>query len=180
MTNQELKKIEERCKKAFIGYNGPFASSIDEVDEFFTDSLKIIPALLADLEDKNNELMALYSKRESPLEKFNEFIEDEKDPVERLRFYLSLALTGQDWLDVESFFNDIIKERKDLEDKNRWIPVEERLPEKEGIYLVFEPWVYGVNALWFVLSMNGLPTPNTKKEWETVSHWKSLPKGPEE
>ena len=62
----------------------------------------------------------------------------------------------------------------------RWIPVEERLPEKEGIYLVFEPWVYGVNALWFVLGMDGLPNSTTKKAWETVSHWKSLPKGPEE
>ncbi len=62
----------------------------------------------------------------------------------------------------------------------RWIPVEERMPEKEGIYLVFEPWVYGVNALWFVLGMDGLPNSTTKKAWETVSHWKSLPKGPEE
>ena len=70
---------------------------------------------------------------------------------------------------------------KELESQiPRWIPVEERLPEKEGIYLVFEPWVYGVNALWFVLGMDGLPNSTTKKAWETVSHWKSLPKGPEE
>lgn len=82
-----------------------------------TQAIRNLRSRLADLEAKNNELMALYSKRESPLEKFNEFIEDEKDPVERLRFYLSLALTGQDWLDVESFFNDIIKERKDHEAK---------------------------------------------------------------
>ena len=70
---------------------------------------------------------------------------------------------------------------KELESQiPRWIPVEERMPEKEGIYLVFEPWVYGVNALWFVLGMDGLPNSTTKKAWETVSHWKSLPKGPEE
>ena len=70
---------------------------------------------------------------------------------------------------------------KELESQlPRWIPVEERLPEKEGIYLVYEPWEYGVNALWFVLGMDGLPNSTTKKAWETVSHWKSLPKGPEE
>ncbi len=70
---------------------------------------------------------------------------------------------------------------KELESRlPRWIPKKERLPEKEGIYLVYEPWVYGVNALWFVLGMDGLPNSTTKKEWETVSHWHPLPKGPEE
>lgn len=62
----------------------------------------------------------------------------------------------------------------------RWIPKKERLPEKEGIYLVYEPWDYGVNALWFVLGMDGLPNSTTKKAWENVSHWHPLPKGPEE
>ena len=70
---------------------------------------------------------------------------------------------------------------KELESRlPRWISKKERLPEKEGIYLVYEPWLYGVNALWFVLGMDGLPNSTTKKAWETVSHWKSLPKGPEE
>ena len=70
---------------------------------------------------------------------------------------------------------------KELESQlPRWISKKERLPEKEGIYLVYEPWLYGVNALWFVLGMDGLPNSTTKKAWETVSHWKSLPKGPEE
>ena len=70
---------------------------------------------------------------------------------------------------------------KELESRlPRWISKKERLPEKEGIYLVYEPWVYGVNALWFVLGMDGLPNSTTKKEWETVTHWHPLPKGPEE
>lgn len=33
--------------------------------------------------------------------------EDDLDPIERLRFFLSLALHGQDWIDVEPFLNDI-------------------------------------------------------------------------
>ena len=40
----------------------------------------------------------------------------EEDPIERLRFFLSLALNSQDWLDVESFIEDIIvNERKEKE-----------------------------------------------------------------
>lgn len=32
---------------------------------------------------------------------------DEQDPIERLRFFCSLAMNGQDWLDVEPFFDAI-------------------------------------------------------------------------
>ena len=70
---------------------------------------------------------------------------------------------------------------KELESQiTRWIPVEERWPEKDGIYLVFDPTIYEIDVLWFVLEMSGLPTSKTKEEWETVSHWQPLPKGPEE
>ena len=70
---------------------------------------------------------------------------------------------------------------KELESQiPRWIPVEERWPEKDGIYLVFDPTIYEIDVLWFVLEMSGLPTSKTKEEWETVSHWQPLPKGPEE
>ena len=31
----------------------------------------------------------------------------ESDPLERLRFFCSLAITGQDWIDIEQFFNDL-------------------------------------------------------------------------
>jgi hypothetical protein len=36
---------------------------------------------------------------------------DDPDPLERLRFFCSLAMTGQDWLDVEEFFDAVIAER---------------------------------------------------------------------
>lgn len=37
---------------------------------------------------------------------------DENNPIERLRFYCSLAMTGRDWLDVEQFF-DALKASQD-------------------------------------------------------------------
>lgn len=39
------------------------------------------------------------------LDQFNEFAgEDKESPLERLRFFCSIAMQGQDWLDVEQFF----------------------------------------------------------------------------
>lgn len=46
----------------------------------------------------------------SALDQFKEFEgDDEECPLERLRFLCSLALSGQDWIDVEPFFDDIQK-----------------------------------------------------------------------
>ena len=42
---------------------------------------------------------------------------DEPNPVERLRFFLSCALTGQDWLDVEPFIDAITHPAKTLTDR---------------------------------------------------------------
>lgn len=38
--------------------------------------------------------------------------DEEPDPIERLRFYCSLAMSGQDWLDAEPFFDAVIADRK--------------------------------------------------------------------
>jgi hypothetical protein len=53
------------------------------------------------------------------LERYNAAMEGEieADPIERLRFFCSIALTGRDWFDVEKFFDDIEAERKDLQMK---------------------------------------------------------------
>ena len=37
---------------------------------------------------------------------------EEPDPIERLRFFCSLAMTGKNWIDVEEFFDDLVAERK--------------------------------------------------------------------
>lgn len=43
------------------------------------------------------------------LERFNEAEGGlEPDPVERLRFFCSLAMNNKDWLDLESFIDDVI------------------------------------------------------------------------
>jgi hypothetical protein len=46
-------------------------------------------------------------KDERALDRYNEHMSDaeELDPVERLRFFCSLAMNGRDWLDVEQFFD---------------------------------------------------------------------------
>jgi hypothetical protein len=42
---------------------------------------------------------------------------EDKDPIERLRFYCSLAMTGQDWLDAEPFFDAIKSAPRELSDE---------------------------------------------------------------
>lgn len=47
--------------------------------------------------------------------RYNEAVEDgweEHDPIERLRYFLSLALKPQDWLDVEKFLDDLNTTKK--------------------------------------------------------------------
>jgi hypothetical protein len=39
--------------------------------------------------------------------RFDELVGTLSDPVERLRFFCSLAMSGQDWLDVEPLFDAI-------------------------------------------------------------------------
>jgi hypothetical protein len=46
------------------------------------------------------------------------------DPVERLRFFCSLAMTGQDWIDVEPFFDAL---------KTQGAPVAYRITSPDGI-----------------------------------------------
>ena len=41
-------------------------------------------------------------------------------PLERLRFFCSLAMSGQDWLDVEPFFAALEADSKDAE-RYRWL-----------------------------------------------------------
>jgi hypothetical protein len=51
------------------------------------------------------------------LEHYNSIMEecDEHDPIERLRFFLSIALTGQDWLDVEQFIDSVSEQFSERE-----------------------------------------------------------------
>lgn len=59
----------------------------------------------------------------STLTRFNRYMKDkpETDPVERLRFFLSLALSNQDWIDVEQFIDGVTAERDELNDRPKGI-----------------------------------------------------------
>jgi len=49
--------------------------------------------------------------KKSTIEKFKDLYGDlEESPLERLRFFCSLALNSEDWLDCEKFFDDLEQE----------------------------------------------------------------------
>lgn len=65
---------------------------------------------LADKLLRENELLWAYNNDAAAvsaptLARCNAHIGDEKSPLERLRFFLSLALKRQDWIDVEPFLD---------------------------------------------------------------------------
>lgn len=54
-------------------------------------------------------------KRGNAKRRYDEIMKDDTekpDPIEDLRFYCSIAMSGQDWLDVEPFFDVLIADRK--------------------------------------------------------------------
>lgn len=63
--------------------------------------------------------------------------EEEVDPVERLRFFCSLAMEGQDWIDVEPFFDDVVKQIKSLQAENE--KLKQSLEQTEDINDAIEP-----------------------------------------
>jgi hypothetical protein len=52
------------------------------------------------------------NKTQTTLERYHEITADADpgSPLERLRFFCSLAITGQDWFDIEPFFDALAKE----------------------------------------------------------------------
>lgn len=66
-----------------------------------TDELETLRQRVKELEDSTKEGAPAY-------ERFLACEGDkEPDPMERLRFFCSLAMSNRDWLDVEKFFDDI-------------------------------------------------------------------------
>ena len=60
-----------------------------------------------------NKLICDNADSQTAKQKFDEFGgSEEPDPLERLRFFCSLAMKNQDWLDVEPFFYDVLVELK--------------------------------------------------------------------
>ena len=74
----------------------------------YKDELAMVLRCSADL---RSQLAAAQEEIERPpaIDAYETYMADDKesDPVERLRFFLSLALKGKDWLDVERFIKDV-------------------------------------------------------------------------
>jgi hypothetical protein len=69
-------------------------------------NIDVMAAQIRELEAENARLTALLEPKDTALSRFTDadgFTED--DPMERLRFFCSLAMNGQDWLDVEPFID---------------------------------------------------------------------------
>lgn len=66
--------------------------------------------------------------------------------------------------------------------KHRWVPVEERLPEQSGAYLVILYTVPDVARLYYYYAPNEEFGQTRSGVWcaETVTHWMPLPEPPEE
>lgn len=93
---------------------------------------------------------------------------DVKEAIDDLLHVLDLHrhdYTQEDYI-KESFHMAI----KALE-RTRWIPVSERLPEKNGQYLVYSGWVRTLLCMYGVWGCN--------PDEVTVTHWMPLPKPPE-
>ena len=72
---------------------------------------KMNKALVVEIGELRAKISAAQEQIERPpaIDAYETYMADgkESDPVERLRFFLSLALKGKDWLDVERFIKDV-------------------------------------------------------------------------
>ena len=76
---------------------------------------------------------------------------------------------------IEDALNARISE---LEAAQRWIPVSERLPERDGFYLVLEN-VNQVAGYYHWCKVFGWNTDGGRTNIQSVTHWMPLPEPPE-
>lgn len=66
--------------------------------------------------------------------------------------------------------------------KQDWISVDERLPEKDGMYLIFSPYTDKEGGIVycnrFVTKGNPIFPPNSFESISRVTHWMPLPEAP--
>ena len=73
---------------------------------------------------------------------------------------------------------ELESENARLKDAQRWIPVSERLPERDGFYLVLEN-VNQVAGYYHWCKVFGWNTDGGRTNIQSVTHWMPLPKPPE-
>lgn len=69
----------------------------------------------------------------------------------------------------------------EIADRDRWIPVEEKLPEEESEYLVADKWGYVFEAN-YEKALSGFVYVNPSGDRladKTVTHWREMPAPPE-
>lgn len=66
--------------------------------------------------------------------------------------------------------------------KQEWISVEDRLPEKDGMYLIFSPYTNKEGGIVycnrFLTKGNTIFPPNSFESISGVTHWMPLPEAP--
>lgn len=67
------------------------------------------------------------------------------------------------------------KRIEELEAERRWIPVAERLPEEENLYLRFDGFF--VSTGWW--NNHGKWDDEDQADYDLVTHWQPLPKAPQ-
>lgn len=87
--------------------------------------------------ERNNESYA------QNLYDYNMQEDDEPCPVERLRFFCSNAMYHQDWLDSESYFEDILIKIHNLEEEIKM------LREKDKSHFKHVGYQYKENGTWY-------------------------------
>ena len=68
----------------------------------------------SNLASKYEEELAAVRQRTLAIDRFHKCGGDsEQDPIERLRLFCSIAMNGQDWLDVEQFFDALRQQQSE-------------------------------------------------------------------
>jgi hypothetical protein len=104
MSNITLRRAAEQAREALKFFDG--ASMPPEVRQPLTKTLDALDAALAEPER--------YPEKGPALTVYNEIAatDDPGSPLERLRFFCSIAMRPQDWLDVAPFFDAVAEPEK--------------------------------------------------------------------
>ena len=99
---------------------------------------------------------------ESALEKYNMLMQGINEPsaLERLRFFLSKALNGRDWLDVEPFLEALAEQP--TQEPVAWRVLLDEAPEDTD-------WHYMTDECWDCFKQSAEPLYTHPKQWQGLS-----------
>ena len=141
--------------------------------------------------ETSNQLAAAQEEINSPpaIDAYEMYMADdeESNPVERLRFFLSLALKYQDWIDVEKFIDDVSNHIAKAEQRvAEWQPIS--TAPKDAFVLLAGP--SGYTTIKTVFATGRMCSDYHKGRWIDhanddltdwgfePTHWMPLPKAP--